>query len=190
MFIKLCILGTTRKLSSKRQLSCQPADGQSWLAQKLTRYSTNVNHIPSVVVAQYRTTAQQHVQPGAVSFSDIWRTEGKFVLAYVKEKLSIFWKYLVGVDKRRYGSCLQNVPTELRAFRPTIVVFWQDVHCSSVLAICRRCPLSHWTGFTVSYWLSAQVMGVIAANNFHYHCINSTIICIHIYIYTYACMYV
>jgi hypothetical protein len=37
--------------------SCQTAEGQSSLVQKITRFSTNVNHIPPLIVAQGNTAA-------------------------------------------------------------------------------------------------------------------------------------
>lgn len=47
----------SQKVVQQASVSCQPAKGQSWLAQKLTRFTTNVNDTPSFIVAQDGTVA-------------------------------------------------------------------------------------------------------------------------------------
>ena len=58
VFIKFCTLGAATNLSSKRQFSCQPLTVSHDLHTDLKRFSTNVNHIPSITVAQDGTTAR------------------------------------------------------------------------------------------------------------------------------------
>jgi hypothetical protein len=144
----------SQKVVQQASDSCQPPEGQSWLAQKLTRFSTNVNHTPSFTVAQDGTTAlpatNNLVQRNSAHWGHNCTCVRKRKYINISETFGPIWINVgrAGVYKTYWLIFMQ--------FRPTIAVFWQDVHCSSVLAVCSRCPLSDWSEFTVSYWMSAQ----------------------------------
>jgi hypothetical protein len=132
MFTKFCTQGLPRKLSSKLQFR----DKRLTASHGLHR---NLHDLLQMCVTFlhmfWSKTSQRYFRPRAISFSDFRRTEGKTVIAYVKETLSIFWKYLVGFrDKLRYGRDLKNVLTEFSEIQPNDSRIL--ARCASELAAC------------------------------------------------------